>query len=478
MALRRTWQSYDSTYRAEQMETLAGWILRGVSGAVVGMDGAGKSNFIGFLCHRPEIIRSYLPSEADSVALIPVDLNNLPPNALSTFYRVILRSFYEVRSRFEATLQQNITTLYLENRATRDPFLSHSALRELLLHFQVEGVQIVLVMDHFDDFCESATPQMIATLRGLRDSFKDTLSYIVSTRKEVVYLADPNILGKLYQILDTHVCWVGPMNESDAKRVISQEMQWSPTPLSEAEISHLLTHIGGYPALLKAVCHWWLTTPDQPELNFIENPSALIHTLLAERSIQSRLEEISAGLTQEEQLVLYEVQKLQTSDQKTEKARAKDWAGLRKQHSQALKRLEAKGVCLRQQAGWHIFSDLFAAYIANIKRPGRGKIWLNEKTGTLYQGQTLLEKLPPTREALLRFLVTHPYSRHTKTDLIVNAWPDDTRQYGISDDSLFQAVRALRQKMEPNPAKPVYIVTWRGKPEGGYQFFPEGQPKA
>jgi ATP-binding cassette subfamily F protein uup len=27
------------------------------------------------------------------------------------------------------------------------------------------------------------------------------------------------------------------------------------------------------------------------------------------------------------------------------------------------------------------------------------------------------------------------------------------------------------------PSEPAYLITWRGKPEGGYQFFPEGRPR-
>ena len=44
------------------------------------------------------------------------------------------------------------------------------------------------------------------------------------------------------------------------------------------------------------------------------------------------------------------------------------------------------------------------------------------------------------------------------------------------DDALYQVVKELRRKIEPDPAAPRYLVTWRGKPEGGYQLFPEGRP--
>jgi hypothetical protein len=46
----------------------------------------------------------------------------------------------------------------------------------------------------------------------------------------------------------------------------------------------------------------------------------------------------------------------------------------------------------------------------------------------------------------------------------------------VTDDSLYQVIGGLRKKVEPNPASPCYIINWRGQPEGGYQFFPEGRP--
>lgn len=479
MVWRRSWQNYQSSYRAQQIETLADWIWRGVSGSVVGLGGAGKSNLLGFLCHRPEVLDTYLPAQADPVLLVAVDLNNLPAHSLSTFYRVILRSFYESRTALTKSknllaLQQTITDLYLANRAADDPFLCQSALHELLWHVQAQRVRVVLVMDRFDKFCQSATPEMTDTLRGLRDRFKDTLCYLVGMRQEVVYLADPTVLGELYELLDTYVVWVGPMNESDARQMIAEES--APDMPSEEETSHLLALTGRYPALLKAACHWWLTTPDKPVA------TKWLAALQMERSITYRLDEIWSGLTQQEQFILSEVQKWQSQGSGKTK---REWAGLQKQAHlpHVLIRLAAKGLCQQGEslsassgASWHLFSDLFTAYIANSVGRGRGKIWLDDRSGMLYQGQTLLERLAPIRDALLRFFLKHPRLRHTKTELIMNAWHEEMRQEGVTDDSLFQAIRALRQKIEPNPAKPVYIVTWRGKPEGGYQFFPEGRP--
>jgi DNA-binding response OmpR family regulator len=175
------------------------------------------------------------------------------------------------------------------------------------------------------------------------------------------------------------------------------------------------------------------------------------------------MEEIWTGLTQEERRTLSEVQK----------RRVQDVGG---QHRHALGSLATKGLVRRMDAGWCVFADLFAAYVADAEGESNGKIWLDETTDELYQDRTVLGDLSPLERAVLHFLVQHPRIRHAKTDLIVNTWPDELRRQGVTDDSLYQVIRELRKRIEPNPAKPCYIVTWRGRPEGGYQFFPEGRP--
>ncbi len=455
MAFERSWEAYPLAYRAREMRILAGWIRAGVSGSVVGLGGAGKSNLLGFVCHRPEALQAYLEPGDGPVVLVQVDLNDLPANTPSTFYRVILRSFYEARRHFEQALQQSINDLYMENRAARDSFLVQSALRELLFQCQARRTRVVLVLDRFDKFCQALTPKFLDTLRGLRDSFKDTLCYIVGTRQEMAFLLDPADLGEMYEILDTHVCWVGAMDEVDARRLIAEETRAVPHPISEAEIVHLLALTGAYPALLKAACHWRQSAPAGLA------PAEWAAMLLAERGIQARLQELWAGLTQEEQHAL---------------AHIHTWPQGGAHLDHALNRLADKQLCRQTDSGWQIVGELFAAYVAQVGGRGGGKIWLDEKSGELYQGQSLLGGLSPLERAVLQFLTRFPRARHAKTDLIVNTWPDELRRQGVADESLYQVVRELRKKIEPDPARPCYIVTWRGQPEGGYQFFPEGRP--
>jgi hypothetical protein len=475
----RSWAAYPPTYRAKEMDILAGWIAAGESGSVVGLPGSGRSNLLGFLCHRPEVVCTYPPLQAGSLALIPVDINNLPANNLSTLYRVIIRSFDWVRDQFVEPLQQKISDVYQETRFERDPFVTQSSLQELLFLFRGQQIRVILVLNRFDSFCRMATPQMVNTLRGLRDDFKDTLSFIAGMTQEVAYLPDPTVLGEMYELLDNYVCWVGAMNEEDAANLITRATRVAQRAPTDADITTMFSLTGRFPSLLRATCQWWLMTKNKPSY------TDWVGVLLAERSIRHRLAQIWHGLTQEEQFILSELQKLQTTgatDRKggipksKPKNSDKKYRDFTKEHHDILTRLEVKGVCSQIETRWWI-ADLLAAYVAQVEGRGRGRIWLDEKTGEVYQGPTALTDLTALEKSVLSFLIKYPRMSHTKTDLIINAWPDELRQQGVADSSLYQVVLTIRKVIEPNPSEPSYLITWRGKPEGGYRFFPEGRPR-
>lgn len=464
----RPWQEHPATYRAPQMGLLAQWIDARLSGSVVGWRGSGRSNLLGFLCHRPEVLRTYLAHPERVVILVPVDLNNLPARTLSAFYRVVLRAFYELRHRLPPDLQTPAAELFQAHRAATDPFLPQSALRELLLHAQACSYRVVLVMDRFDASCPMLTPAMGDTLMGLRDSFRDTLSYIVGVRQSLTYLEPLNLPDDLLRLLTAHTCYLGPYAPPDARQMIAQVTRVSPRPPGEAEVQAILALSGGYPTLIKATCDWWLLTTPRPPLP--QWQTALLATPVTQHSLQ----ELWQSLTGEEQEVLGEVVR--------QAAGRGVFAPARRQRFAAVCAcLADKGICRPapvrgEKEEWFICSSLLAAYIRQVSHTSRGALWLDEGSQQIYQGQHAFTDLAPKEHAVLRCLLQQPNVRHTYTDVITRAWSAAERYHGVTNDSLFQVVRSLRQKIEADPSRPHYLVNWRGKPEGGYLLYPEGRP--
>jgi hypothetical protein len=464
----RPWQEHPATYRAPQIRQLAKWIDARLSGSVVGWRGSGRSNLLGFLCHRVDVLRSYLADPDQVVMLVPVDLNNLPARTLAAFYRVVLRAFYEIRHRLPPDLQELAAELFHSHRAATDAFLPQSALRELLLHAQARSYRVVLVMDRFDASCRMLTPAMGDTLIGLRDSFRDTLSYIVGVRQNLTYLESLRLPDDLMRLLTAHTCYLGPYDADDARQMIAQLTKVTPRAPTDVEVQQMLDLSGGYPTLLKAVCDWWLLTPLQPP------PDEWQASVLTAAVTQRCLHELWQNFTGEEQEALSAVQQQAAGVETITPAR-------RQRLTEVCQALATQGICRRHlradgQETWLVGSALLAAYVQRISPTSRGALWQAAQTQQIYQGQTLLTDLAPKEHNVLTYLLQHPLMRHTYTDLIMKAWSEAERYHGVTNDSLFQVVRSLRQKLEPDPSRPRYLVNWRGKPEGGYLLYPEGRP--
>ena len=465
MGVSQEWFQFPATYRETEARMLARWIGAGESSSVIGITGVGRTTFLEFLSYRLDALQQYLAPHLRQVILIPVDLNNLPDDQLSTFYRILLRSFNEQNDRFKPSMQQTIHELYRKVEATQDPFLSQSALRELLTLFHDQEIRIVLVMNRFDSFCETATPQMTATLRGLRDSFKGTLSYIMGMTREIMYLSEGESIKPLQGILDTHICWVGPLAEADARHMIQRQTQYLNEPIPEAAMTHLLQLSGGYPSLLRVLCDWWMNESQNVPVSLWGK------TMLAKRNCQHRLRDIWQRLTDEEQFVLAE---LSAGPGKQEGKRGKQ----RWEQAQAvvLEHLATKGVCQEKEGEWLVVGELMGEYIQQVAAQSRGRVYLNAQTGEIYQGRTRLDGLQPLHHALLTFFLTRPHERHTHSDLIEATWPEVVHKEGVSTEALYQVIRGIRKTIEADTGKPRYLISWRGAFEGGYQFYPEGRP--
>ncbi len=469
MGTKRIWDSFEATFRAKEVASLVDWMRAGVSGSVVGLPGAGKSNLLGFLSHRPDVIAQCLGSTPQAAPLelviAMVDLNDLPSDDTATFYRVILRSLYEAGDQLGAmdpSLFDAVETLYRKVEKEPDPFLSQSALREALLSFENRGARLVLVLDPFDHFCRTAPKRVLDNLRGLRDAFKATLVYIVGLGCELAYIRDPAELGELYSVLDSRVCWLGPMTRPDARHGIMRIAQATGKSFSQEHIERLIDLTGGYPALLRAASLWLAQAVPAPET------AAWGDDLLADSTLQTRLNDIWQALTGEERAALFALQMALEMEQPE---RAESLRQIETKYESVLAQLQLKRLCAQTDSDWQLFSPLFARFVGGMQGVAAGKIWREPDTNRFFRGETGLTDLSDQDRRLLRHFLDHSQVGYSVDELIDAVWEGSE---GVNNWLVQQAIRHLRKQIELNPAQPSYLVTERGV---GYRFFPEGAPQ-
>lgn len=503
-----SWDRYAPSYRSKETQIVANWIVAGQSGSVIGLPGAGCLNFLTFLSKHPDVLRRYLPENFPEVILISIDLYNLPSNDRSALCRFILLAFYEERDRFSQDIQQTITKLYMENRALQDPFLPQTALYDVISLFQNQQIRVVLLLSRFDRFCEMASPHMVYVLRALRDQFKNTLTFIVTMMQEAHYLPTPDSLGDMYPLISGRVCWLGSMSREDASRMLDQNLNRSQFKPTQEQKKAILKMGGHFPWFQNAITEWWMNSPHR-NVPAEKWPDYLLN----DDNTRYRLRGIWNKLTNDEQLALTTLQKFHTQSDLQSKDNSKlstkqmaaqesqsqqlststqpisgdqqeqfpyqlkkELQVIVKQHGYALNKLVIKGLCIHRQGEWFVNGELLLAYVATVTECVRGAIWTDETTQQIYQGNFLLEGLTALEHTILNFLIHNPRIRHTSDDIIDHTWPDEERREGITTNALQVHISSLRKKIEPNPARPRYLMTWRGNP-GGYQFFPEGKPE-
>ncbi len=105
------------------------------------------------------------------------------------------------------------------------------------------------------------------------------------------------------------------------------------------------------------------------------------------------------------------------------------------------------------------------------------KVWIEEQTQNLYQGETLLQGLSDRQFTLLRYFVENPYVKHTREKLIEVGWTDKEQQKGVNINALQAHIVYIRKRIEPDFSHPRFLVTWHGRATTGYQFWPEGIAK-
>jgi hypothetical protein len=266
-------------------------------------------------------------------------------------------------------------------------------------------------------------------------------------RHEVTYIRNPVELGELYEIVDTHRCWLGAMERNDARWVINQVETATGEKFTGEQANHLIELTGGYPALLRAASLW------RANMRPVKETDKWQTLLMAESSIQNRLEDLRHGLTGEEEAALSVLQKAWMIEDK--KGRRESLRQIADKYAPVMKRLGLKRLCRETDEGWQLFAGLFAEFVAGMEGISAGKIRHDTTTERFYLGETELSSLSE------------------RDDLIEAAWPEDEGE-GVSNEAVQQAIRHLRKQIEPNPAKPCYIITERG---AGYRFFAEGAPR-
>lgn len=181
------WETYPASYRKSEIQSILRAVESGECVSVVGLSGAGKSNLLGFLAHRV----------TTGPRFISVDCNNLPQADIASLFESILHQL-DVPGTAPVPLQALIQSIGL-------------ALKD-------SPAGLCILMDRFDLFQQDSAVMKTLNnnLRALRDEYKYTLTYVISTRRPL------DKTSELSELFFANTFYLGPLCLEDAAWSVNQ----------------------------------------------------------------------------------------------------------------------------------------------------------------------------------------------------------------------------------------------------------------
>jgi hypothetical protein len=435
---------YTLTYRAAEARQVMGWVKAGQSGCLIGLRGAGKSNFLQFLL-REDVQRHYLGQDYTDFVFVLIDLLALTECTEWTLYELLLdRLLRQLRLlKMEEETVQGMESLHQEVRRARDPLTAQRAVERCVdVLCQRPTQRIVLLFDEFDAVFQTLSPSLFRSLRAIRSAHKSQVSYVVVVAKDLACLRDDMTeVDHFYRLVSRNVCGLGPYSEADARQMIRYLASQRSIELSEGDTARLVKLSGGYAGLLKAIMSLLWDAHHGGDL------AELALALRSEPAVQAECRKVWDSLPESEQAVLCALM------------------GGAQAAPHTLRRLKRKGLVRGDQPTPSLFSPLFADFVQQQSPPPtKGVIVSRSPRKVQIDGRRVEDLTEPEFEALC-YLYENRGKVCTKDELIENVYRQqyDRTAGGMDDARLQTLISRLRAKIEP----PRHIVTVRGE---GYKL--------
>lgn len=443
---------YTLSYRVAETRQVMGWISAGQCGCLIGLRGAGKSNFFHFLL-REDVRQHYLGHEHSNFALVYLDLLNLIDLSSGAFYELVL-------DRLSAQFQQPemadrsynaVISLHKEITRNQDPLLTRqTAERYLNTLLQLPTQRLVFLIDEFDTAFGSINSSLFRYLRAARDIHKGRLIYIIAASKDLAYLRHDLVeVEHFYRLVSRNVCGLGPYGEADARQMVDFLAAQRSFELTAEEMTELIELSGGHAGLLNTILSLRWNSSQASSLG------ELTPTLQNEPIIQAECQKIWDSLPGLEQDALRAL----TSDSPV--------------RPDALHHLKRKGLT-REGSSLLVFSPLFKEFVRRQSPPPTKGVYVDFVSRAVHVDGRMIKDLTELEFELLSYLYSRRGQICTKDDLVKNVYRQrySSSEGGITDQMLQTLISRLRKKIEPVLERTCYIVTARGE---GYKLAEPGE---
>lgn len=447
-------ERYTSSYRSKEARQVMEWVQAGQCGSIIGLRGAGKSNFLQFLL-REDVKRRHLRRNPEVFHFLLINLLALVERTDWGVYEILLNNLVGQLHPldWESAILDKITGLHRDVLRSRDALIAQRAFEQCMtLVSQQPARRLVFIFDEFEEVFRELPAALFRCLRAIRDVHKEQISFLIVATQELTELRDRQIneIDHFYRLVGRNVCWLGPYNEADARDMIRYLAARRSKIISAGEMTRLIEWSGGHAGLLKTLLSF-LWNHDQKSISLME-----LAEFTSELSVQQECSNTWESLSKSEQVAL-------CSLAYGEPLPARRFA-----------QLSLRGLVRKSNGRQTFFSPLFAEFVKEQMPASEKEFYIN-RTGRIVQiAGRRVEILTELEFETLCILYEHRGHLCTKDDLVMNVYRQQYsfREPGLTDQMLQALISRLRRKIEPDRAHPRYVVTVRGE---GYKLVIPGE---
>jgi len=437
--------------RTEDLAYLAGCIAENNCCAIVGVSNIGKSSLLRQI-RQPQILSELSNLDTNKLAFFLIDFNLQLQMTQQGFYELILRTaLNELRSmQADQALISQVKQAYDQIVLPTDDFQNALSFNEAIIALcEKWDRRLVFLFDEFDEVYQGIDKRVFLNLRALRDKYANRLMYIVVIGMPLSDSRHQAEDGEFAELFAHHTHHLKTLRRQDVAYIINLFAEDQGVVFSDNDIQLIFEESGGHPGLLQVVCQ---VMADSTVAEVVRDNRLVLNQLDDNDNIRDECVKLWNDLAPERQKALMAF----VADGEIEP-----------ELQQSLLR---KGIFSKDENGTvKIFGNLFEDFIRRFQlvyeEPKKG-VLIDIESGEVYVDGQAIEALTSLEYRLLLLLYGSLDKICDKYRIVEAVWGEDYIEE-VDDARIEKLVSRLRQKLEPSPSDPKYLLTVRGR---GYRL--------
>ena len=436
--------------------------------AIVGLSNMGKSRLLRTLVSpeaTAQLTAQLLDELADRFLFVYIDFNLMLDVSEQGFYELILRS---VLAELEyktvpGELIQHVRQAYQGIIESSTPFaVSLSFIEGIMTASTGLKRRLVLLCDEFDEPFRELDDRVFLNLRALKDRYPQDICYVTATGQRLRDMRREHGAAEFAELFAHNTRFLHPIGRADAIDFIQSIIGKEDITLTPEKISFIWEQAGGHLGLLEAASRA-LVRAQRKELEGIQGPQLakrMRELLDNNMNVRTECAKLWNDLSEPEHQTLTRF----LAGDVTEGSDG-PWASLRE-----------NGILIRaQDRKWRVFGRLFQDFAQRqgmIQQKSARGVRIDVESGTVWVDGSTVPELTGLEYRLLLLLYGNLNRTCDKYKIVGAVWSEDYLDE-VDDARVEKLVSRLRQKIEPTPSEPRYLITIRGR---GYKLIsPTGE---